>query len=236
MKTQVLALIPARGGSKGIKLKNLKKLAGRELVRYTIDTALSCAQISKVVVSTDHKMIADICKDAGAEVPFMRPRELANDTSPTIDTVLHAIDYLREQGSDFEVVCLLQPTFPFRAAADLEDALSAFLDSNADSLISVRKVPHKYNPHWTYKKGNHNFLSIATGEKEIISRRQDLPDAYHRDGAIYLTRTAILTSQKSLFGQRILGYEMHSSPDINIDTPEDFRHAEEYIKGKLPVK
>jgi len=225
---RVLGIIPARGGSKEVLHKNLRKIRGKELIVYSIDTGLACPGISQLIVSTDDEEIAEVSRNAGATVPFLRPAELAGDHSPTIDCIIHAVEFLQKQGEAFDIVCLLQPTTPFRSVADIEKALLCFKASDADSLISVRKVPHTYNPHWTFSKGVSNYLSISTGEQEIISRRQDLPEAYHRDGAIYLTRMEILTVQKSLFGRKILGYEMTSSPYINIDTWEDLTVAAEY--------
>ena len=229
---KVLGLIPARGGSKGIPNKNIKKLGGKELIRYSIELGLACSRINKLVVSTDDENIASISRQAGAEVPFLRPSELATDQSPTIDTVIHALEFFNLQEAAFDAVCLLQPTSPFRLVIDLEQAIQQFIRSRADSLISVKEVPHQYNPHWVFEpESNSNFLRIATGEKEIIPRRQALPKAYHRDGAIYLTKGEIILKNRSLYGERI-AYHISKNQNVNLDTLEDWALAEAMLEGK----
>ncbi|MEM1318957.1 MAG: acylneuraminate cytidylyltransferase family protein [Bacteroidota bacterium] len=228
---KILGLIPARGGSKGIPRKNIKKLGDKELIRYTIETGLQCRSLDQLVVSTEDDEIAAISALAGASVPFLRPAALASDHSPTLDTVLHAMQYFDAQQQPFDAVCLLQPTIPFRSVTDIEAAINAFKDHEADSLISVREVPHTYNPHWVFEvKPGTNFLDIATGEGHIITRRQDLPKAYYRDGSIYISSRKALLEQGSLYGQNIAYHINEQSPDINIDTPADWEQAEAYLK------
>lgn len=228
---KILGLIPARGGSKGIPRKNIKLLGDRPLIAYTIQTGLACKLLDTLIVSSEDEEIIGVSKNAGAVVPFIRPVELASDTAPTIDTVLHALHYFKSINQSFDAVCLLQATTPFRHLADLEAAIQAFISSDADSLISVKRVPHQFNPHWIFKEiADTGFLKIATGEKEIISRRQDLPSAYYRDGAIYLTKTSIILEKKSLYGDKIIHHLMTNSPDINIDTMEDWKMAEQYLE------
>jgi len=190
---RILALIPARGGSKGIPRKNLKKLNGIPLVGYTIAAGLKCKLISKLVVSTEDAEIAEISKSLGAQVPFRRPDVLANDESPTIDTVVHALEYFQSKGEIFDAVCLLQPTIPFRTAESIDEAIRSFADSEADSLISVDKIPHQFNPYWSFIEGKtEGFLERTTGNDHLITRRQDLPKAYYRNGSIYLTKANVI--------------------------------------------
>jgi len=227
---KILGLIPARGGSKGIPRKNIKLLGDRPLIDYTIKTGLACKQLDALVVSSEDEAIIAVSKNAGAAAPFIRPVALASDTAPTIDTVLHALHYFENINQSFDAVCLLQATTPFRHLTDLETAIQTFIQSDADSLISVNKVPHQFNPHWIFEKAaDGDYLKIATGEKEIISRRQDLPPAYYRDGAIYLTKTKVILEKKSLYGDKIIHHLMTNSPDINIDTMEDWKKAEQYL-------
>jgi len=228
---KILGLIPARGGSKGIPGKNSKMLGGKPLIQYSIDAALACTRIERVVVSTDSEAIASISKAAGAEVPFLRPAELASDQSPTIDTIIHALRFFQDGGTHFDAVCLLQPTCPFRSAEEIDEALQRFQNQEADSLVSVREVPHQYNPHWVFEADEQSgFLKIATGEKQIIPRRQALPKAYHRDGSIYITRASVLLEQNSLYGEK-MSFWLQSNPvHVNIDTPEDWAAAEVFIK------
>ena len=227
---KILGLIPARGGSKGVPNKNIKLLGGKPLINYTIEVGLACAEITKLVVSTDSPEIAKISKAAGAEVPFFRPAELATDTSPSIDTVIHAVEFFEKEGNQFDAVCLLQPTSPFRTAEEVQKAISTFIEKEADSLISVRKVPHQFNPHWIFEpNADDDFLKIATGESEIITRRQELPPAYYRDGSIYLVKTEVLLKKRSLYGERIAFSLSENDVFVNIDTMEDWERAEKGI-------
>lgn len=228
---KILGLIPARGGSKGVPNKNIKPLAGKPLIHYTIEAALPCPDISQLVVSTDSTAIAEVSRAAGAAVPFMRPDELATDSSPSIDTVIHAVEWFQEKGEHFDAVCLLQPTSPFRTAEDIQKAVTAFKQQTADSLISVREVPHQYNPHWIFEpKESDGFLKIATGEQQIIPRRQELPKAYYRDGSIYMVKTKVLLEQRSLYGEQIAFCVSENPVYVNIDTLADWAEAERQIR------
>ena len=229
---RILGLIPARGGSKGIPRKNIKLLEGKELINYTIETGLACPLIDELIVSTDDEEIARISRKSGAKTPFLRPAFLATDQSPSIDTVIHALQYFENIGQPFDAVCLLQATTPFRNHDDLNDAIKKFIEQDADSLISVREVPHTYNPHWIFEEKEDGFLRISTGESKIISRRQDLPKSYFRDGAVYITKAAVILEQKSLYGNTIIHYEMKESSAINIDTLADWKMAETYLKNR----
>lgn len=229
----ILGLIPARGNSKGVPHKNKRLLQGKPLIAYSIETALESGFLSSLVVSTDDEEIARISKNWNAEVPFIRPSELAADTAPTIDTVIHALRFFEQKGRRFGAVCLLQPTVPFRSAIDIDEAIKTFLEKGADSLISVREIPHIYNPHWAFEPSlTTGFLNLATGEKDIISRRQALPRAYHRDGAIYITKSEIVLKKHSLYGEKICHFECKGTPDINIDTENDWQEAETFLKGE----
>ncbi len=230
---KVLGLIPARGGSKGIPGKNIKPLAGKALICYSIEAALASGELTEVLVSTDSEAIAEQSRQAGASVPFIRPAELASDRSPTIDTVIHALEFCQARGEHYDALCLLQPTCPFRTASAIREAIQRFMQSKADSLISVREVPHQYNPHWVFEpEGDSPFLKIATGEKNIIPRRQELPPAYHRDGSIYITRTEVLLQQRSLYGERTAYWLNEEEGHVNIDTPADWAQAEAILKSR----
>jgi len=223
---KILGLIPARGGSKGVPNKNIKVLSSKPLIVYSIAAGLESEALTKLVVSTDSAAIAEVSKQYGAAVPFIRPSALATDSSPSIDTVIHAVEYFQERDVLFDAVCLLQPTCPFRTKADIQAAIQTFTKSGADSLISVREVPHEFNPHWVFEANEAGLLRIATGESEIITRRQALPKAYHRDGAIYLVKTEVLLEKRSLYGAQI-AYHLSQNPvHVNIDTMEDWAIAE----------
>ncbi|NER12176.1 acylneuraminate cytidylyltransferase family protein [Leptobacterium flavescens] len=226
---RILGLIPARGGSKGIPGKNIKLLRGKPLLEYTCNSVKKSKLLTQTVLSTEDPEIIAVAEKLGIEVPFVRPSELSEDASPTIGVVKHALEYFRERDIYFDAVCLLQLTTPFREDGLIDKAVQKFRDQDLDALVSVLKVPHEYNPHWTFKTDDSDRLVIATGEKDIISRRQELPAAYHRDGAIYITRSEIVLEQNSLYGSK-LGY-IESSPEkyINLDTMNDWKRAEALI-------
>ncbi|SHG30637.1 N-acylneuraminate cytidylyltransferase/CMP-N,N'-diacetyllegionaminic acid synthase [Flavobacterium fluvii] len=230
---KILAIIPARGSSKGVPGKNIKLLNGKPLLTYTSEIALQSNYLTEVIVSTEDERIREVAKKVGLKVPFIRPVALAQDDTPTIDVIIHALQWYEKQNSFFDAVCLLQVTSPFRTLDFLDKAIERFYERGCDSLVSVLKVPHEYNPHWTFEVNADGNLKIVTGEAEIIPRRQELPTAYHRDGSIYITKTEVLLKKHSLYGKSIAFIE--SEPDfyVNIDTMEDWRKAEEMIQKKL---
>lgn len=207
--------------------KNKKLLAGKPLIQYSIEAALASGILATVAVTTDDEEIAEISKRSGAQVPFLRPMALALDSTPTLPVILHALDYYRSQGMPFDAVCLLQPTCPFRSSADIDRAVATFTEKGTDSLLSVLQVPHQFNPHWVLLEENEK-LQWSTGEQQPITRRQDLPPAYYRDGSIYITRTDVLYGG-SIYGSSI-SYIVSRNPQVNIDTVEDWEHAEKLIR------
>ncbi|PKD21119.1 acylneuraminate cytidylyltransferase [Salegentibacter salinarum] len=225
---KILGLIPARGGSKGIPGKNIKMLGSKPLLQYTFEAAESSELLNKVILSSDDEDIIHIAKQLELEVPFKRPDHLAEDSTSSLEVVKHAVNYYLERGIQFDAVCLLQVTTPCRKPGLIDECILKFQDNNFDSLVSVREVPEDFNPHWIFEENN-GSLKIATGEEKIISRRQDLPKAYHRDGAIYLTKTEVLLNENSLFGKKIGFVNTSASPYVNIDTPEDWKKAEEML-------
>jgi CMP-N,N'-diacetyllegionaminic acid synthase len=224
---KVLGLIPARGGSKGVPRKNIRHLHGKPLLGYTAEAALQSRRLTRVVLSTEDDEIANVGRQYGLDVPFLRPQNLAMDSSPTLDVVIHALKSLDEAGDTFDSVCLLQPTNPFRRTVDIDNCIELFERSGADSVISVLPVPAEYNPGWVYWQDEEGRLLISTGDDEPVTRRQDLPNAYHRDGSVYVTRTETILARNSLYGDCVLGYEMSPEFSVNIDTEEDWLKAEE---------
>ncbi len=229
---RILGIIPARGGSKGVKRKNIKLLRGKPLIEYTINTVKKSTLLNHSIVSSDDDEIIAIANSLGIDTPFKRPDYLATDESPTIATVIHTLEYFQSQGIEYDAVCLLQVTNPFRTGEFIDEAIMKFKKSNTDSLISVLEVPHEYNPHWIFEKNNDGNLKISTGESEIISRRQDLPKSYFRDGAIYITKSEVILNLKSLYGNSISYIESLKETYVNIDMPEDWVLADE-IANKL---
>lgn len=225
---KILGIIPARGGSKGLKRKNILPLGEKPLLQYTCESAKNSKLLTKVILSSEDEEIIEIAKGLGLEVPFKRPDNLAQDTTTSLEVVKHALQYFKEKGESFDAVCLLQPTTPFRESELIDKAIQKFISDSPDSLVSVREVPHEYNPHWIFEE-KEGSLSIATGEKEIITRRQELPKAYFRDGAIYLTKTSMILDQNSLYGKNIGFIDTTDSPYVNIDTPSDWEKAESIL-------
>jgi CMP-N-acetylneuraminic acid synthetase len=229
---KVLGLIPARGGSKGVPGKNTKLLGTKPLLQYTIETALQTKAFDEIAVSSDSENILEIAGRFIGIKCIKRPAALASDESPTIEAVKHALQEYKILGKDFDAVCILQVTNPFRTAKLIISALNKFKLSTADSLVSVREVPHEFNPHWVFEQDNTGFLTLSTGDKNIISRRQNLPPAYYRDGAVYMVKQAIVLKEGSLYGKKIDFVVNTDKVHINIDTIEDWQKAEEHLKNK----
>jgi N-acylneuraminate cytidylyltransferase len=225
---KILGLIPARGGSKGIPRKNIKPLGGKPLIAYSIEAGLKSRYLDKVLVSTDDEEIAQVARQYGADVPFIRPAELARDDTPTLPVIQHALRFLADKGETYDAVCLLQPSSPFRTPAFIDAAIEKYVRSGADSLVTVRRVPHHFNPHWIFEPGKDGFLHIATGEsnKNIIPRRQELPPAYYRDGSIYISDASLILYENALLGNRLAFLETPEDfPAINLDTRDDWEEA-----------
>jgi CMP-N,N'-diacetyllegionaminic acid synthase len=227
---RVLGLITARGGSKGVPRKNIRLLGGKPLLQWTVESALAARSLSSVVLSTEDESIASLGCRFGAAVPFLRPAKLARDNTPTLPVIQHAIHALAALGEQFDAVCLLQPTNPFRLPADIDSCVDLLKTGNADAVISVRPLAADYNPHWVYFECEDGSLRLSTGENEPIPRRQLLPAAFHRDGSIYVTRTHVIIENNSLYGSRVLGYETKGAVWVNIDTLADWKRAEELLQ------
>lgn len=227
---KILGIIPARGGSKGVPGKNSKLLAGKPLISYSIEAAQESNLITDLVISSEDNSILDIAKNKGVKYIIKRPAELATDESPTILTVIHTLNYFKDKNIEFDAICLLQPTSPFRTGNFIDKAVEQFKQSKSDALVSVIEVPHNYNPHWVFEEDENKNLKISTGEKQIISRRQELPKAFIRDGSIYITKTTVLFNMESLFGNSLSYIKSDIKSYINIDTLDDWNEAEEILK------
>jgi len=217
------ALIPARGGSKGIPRKNIKLIAGKPLIVWTIEAALRSSLLSAVVVSTDDPEIADIARQAGAQVPFMRPAELAQDQTPGLDPVLHALDQLPQ----YDSVLLLQPTSPLRTTEDIDGCLNLVAQKNALSVVSVTEAV--IHPYWAYRLNADQTMARFV-DAAPIARRQDLPAAYALNGAMYFAEANWLRRSGSLVTAETLAYEMSTEHSVDLDTPLDWKFAELLLK------
>lgn len=231
----MLAVIPARGGSRGVPKKNIKSLAGKPLIAYTLEAAREADIFQKIVVSTDSKEIADVAISYGAEVPFLRPANLAGDFVSSDDVVLHALAYYQQNGIEFDTVCKLQPTSPFRNERHLKEAYQILCGEGVDFVVSVCECEH--SPLWTAALDEKNSLDGFLIEEVKNSCRQKLPVYYRLNGAIYMGKTKEFYKNKSFFGKNGRAYIMEQSDSIDIDSQLDFRVAEilkmiDYQKGE----
>ncbi|MBI3321940.1 MAG: acylneuraminate cytidylyltransferase family protein [Candidatus Omnitrophica bacterium] len=226
---EILGLIPARGGSKGIPKKNLVPLAGRPLLAYTCEQALAALSLSRVVLTTDDPSIAECGRAAGVDVPFLRPQALAADETPMVDVVRHALDTLRAaEGYQPDLVVLLQPTSPLRSAKHIHDAIQLHGRTNAETVVSVVAVPHRYSPHSLMRLEDGLLRDFWEGTVTWDPfQRQHLPVLYARNGpAVLVTRTSVVVEEHQLYGRRIVPYIMEEDESVDIDTPDDLRVAE----------
>ena len=233
---RVLGIITARGGSKGVPGKNLKLLGGKPLIDYTIDAA-NDTPLDRLILSTEDKKIADVARELGCEVPFMRPPELARDETPHLPVILHAVQWLRDHANYVpDIVLTLQPTSPLRSSADIAAALRMLELSDADSVVSVNRVTAHAHPMRMLRVADDGMASLfVSGEpvRRRINRRQDLPDAWVMNGAIYACRTSVLSgTEPSLYGDRVVAYPMPPERSISIDTPEDWIEAEHALANQ----
>lgn len=230
---KILGLIPARGGSKGLPRKNIKPLLGKPLIAWTIEQALASKYLNRVVVSTDDKEIAEISKKYGAEVPFIRPKELAEDNAKGIDVVLHAIDWLKENDKQkqYDLIMLLQPTSPLRKSEDIDKAIELLFLKEAKAIVSVCEVDH--NPLWTNTLPEDGCMKDFIRKEIMNKNRQELLVFYRLNGAIYLAYCNYLKQCKNFIGKETFAYKMPRERSIDIDSEIDLNLAEVLIKNKI---
>lgn len=221
---KILAVIPARGGSKGIPRKNISDLAGKPLIAWTIDSALKSTYLDRVIVSTESPEIGDIAVKYGADVPFLRPEELATDSTPGIDPVLHVIEAI---GEGFDCVILLQPTSPLRNENHINDCIEIFVKNNYSTIVSVTNVVK--HPNWMFSISQKGSLFPYLAET-LKTSRQENSELYVPNGAIYLSDIPMLKQERSFFHRESYPFYMDSISSIDIDTPADLFEAELVIR------
>lgn len=227
---QILAIIPARGGSKGIPNKNIISLCGKPLIAYSILAAKASRYIDDIIVSTDSEQIADIAAEYGASVPFLRPAALASDTSKTIDCMVYTIDELEKQGQHYDCVVLLQPTQPIRKEDSIDQAIAMILDSTEDSLVSVTTVSeHPILMRTITKEGT--LKSLLPMSSTV--RRQDFPDIYRVNGSIYINRINDSFNSSTSLNDNLLPFFMEEKYSIDIDSYEDLKKAETFLQQHI---
>lgn len=230
---RVLGLVPARGGSKGVPRKNVRLLGSKPLLQYTAEAALASQRLSRVVLSTDDEEIAEVGRKLGLDVPFLRPPSLATDAAPMLPVIVDAVETLERSGDHFDAICLLQPTNPFRTAADIDACIDRLEAEPADTVFTVLPVPPDNNPHWVFLAGPDGLLRLATGEPQPIARRQDLPVAFRREGSVYVVRREVLRGG-TIYGPRIVGHPMDPAASVNIDELADWHRAEALLASRGP--
>lgn len=221
----IVGLIPARGGSKGIPGKNIAPCAGRPLLAYTADAALQAKSLSRTILSTDDEAIARVGRELGLEVPFMRPAELGSDTASSLSVIAHALDWLELRGTEVEAIVLLQPTSPFRTAAQIDEAVALFRETGADTVVSVVEVPHRFHPSALMDVKN-GFLHPWQSSGEMVLRRQEVPVLYARNGPAILVMRPSQVRTGVLYGAGTVAYIMSAKDSLDIDTPDDLLFAE----------
>ena len=229
-ENKILAFIPARSGSKGIKNKNIKNLNGKPLIAYSIEAGLKSKYIDKVVVSTNSKDIAKVAIEYGAEVPFIRPESLASDTSKTIDSVIHCIEELRRQGEEYDYIVLLQPTQPLRQVWHIDEAIELIIEKEEEALVTVSKV--KDHPILMRTIDDRGYAKNLL-EECSTKRRQDFPDFYKVNGAIYINKINGSLNKDTSLNDNNLVYIMDSKYDVDIDELLDLHIAELILTKKI---
>jgi CMP-N,N'-diacetyllegionaminic acid synthase len=220
---KVLAVIPARGGSKGIPNKNIININNKPLINFSIETALKSKFIDDLVVSTDSIKIAKIAEKAGAKVPFLRPKKLATDKAISLPVILHALEFMEKSNNiNYDIIIMLQPTTPLRETKDIDQCLSTLIDKNVDSVISVVNVGG-YHPLRMKRIVGENLVNYIDQGFEDMRPRQELPDVYIRNGAIYVSTRKTILEDKSFSGKNTFPYVMSSEKSINLDTDDDLR-------------
>ncbi|MBK9275868.1 MAG: acylneuraminate cytidylyltransferase family protein [Flavobacteriales bacterium] len=231
---RVLYLIPARGGSKGLPGKNVRPLLGRPLIAWSVAAALEAARTrpGRVVVSTDDAVIAEAARSAGAEVPFIRPAELASDTASSMDVVIHALDHVEAAGEHVDLVCMLEPTSPQRTAADVLAAMDRLLSTpDAESIVGVCRTEGGHPAFLARMTGAH-FIRPYEGDRFVFKRRQEIDDVYFFEGSMYIARTASLRERRSFYHERTLGHVMPKWKSFEVDDLTDLTIIEALMKAR----
>lgn len=240
----IIGIIPARGGSKGIPRKNIKLLCGKPLILYTIEEAKKSKLLSKIFVSTEDPEIKQIALQAGVEV-IDRPAEFAQDTSPTLPVLQHAVETLEKRNENVHLIVLLQPTAIFKRAEEIDEAIKQLLDSNvgnasnADSLISLSPTPKHFHPLWQKKLTGdlvHNLDELPIDDDKRAVRRQDIPQTYWKNGQLYIMKRDTLMKKQRLFGDHCIPFVINREDIINIDAEEDFAYAAYLLHAKTTTQ
>ena len=237
MEKKVLGLVTARGGSKSIPRKNIKLFLGRPLIALALDTLKKSGVCDRVAVSTDDREIADIAKNFGAEVPFVRPAELAQDDTPTLPVIRHAVSWLKEhEHYEPDIVVLLEPTSVGKRPFHVRAVVEMLARTGADCVLTVSEVPSDWHPHWQLTRDADARVAIFTGGpmKRVIRRRQDLSKTYSCDSAVFAFKPHVLfADEPSFYGDDTRGYVTEQKYAVDLDAPDDWEEAERRVKKIL---
>lgn len=226
---RVLGLIPARGGSKGVPGKNVRDFAGKPLIAWTIEAAQKSQYLDRVILSSDDSQIIDIAKEYGCDVPFVRPEALAQDESSALDVILHALETLSES---YDMLVLLQPTSPLRSAEDIDSCLEACEKAKAPACVSLKRLEKGLG--WMFRLNESGALQKLISEADECLRRQDSPDFFELNGAVYAAEIDWFLKNRSFTSDETMGYVMPADRSLDIDTELDFKIAE-FVKGEVNV-
>jgi CMP-N,N'-diacetyllegionaminic acid synthase len=214
----ILAIITARGGSKGVLRKNLREIAGKPLIAWTIEAGRQSHYIDRLILSSEDPEVISMARSWSCEVPFVRPAELAGDETPGIDPVLHALKVLPER---YDYVVLLQPTSPMRLAEDIDGCVETCLDHQAPACVTVTEVDQ--SPFWMYRLDTSRHLGPFIDQKNIPGRRQDLPPVYVLNGAVYVAQTAWLQQRRTFLAAETVAHIMPRERSLDVDTELDLK-------------
>ena len=228
----MIAIIPARGGSKGLPKKNVKLLGGKPLILWTVEAAMASERIDRVILSTDDQEIADVCKNSGVDIPFMRPSNLAEDDSLAIDNYIYTLERLdNEFGEKYNEFVVLHPTSPLRNSLDIDNAVALFIEKEADSVISCVELEHPLE--WAFFLNNDGTI-VRNSETESgkMSNRQQMDNSYIPNGGVYVFKVSQLKKHNSYYSDKTFANIMPSERSIDIDTEFDFLFAEFLMERK----
>lgn len=229
-KNKILAIIPARGGSKGLPKKNIKLFNGKPLIYWTLKSAQGSKLLDDIFVSTDCTEIANVVEDFGVNIPKMRPKELAQDNSPSSDLIIHALDYFKEVGKQFDYVALLEPTSPLRKNNDIDEAISTLINhKEADALVSIGEV-HTEHPDIVKKENSFGYLEPFFENNVHIYQRQQADTAFFPYGVIYISKVKEFYKNKSFYTDKLIGYNIERWQNFEIDDLLDFEINEFLFK------
>ena len=232
MTNKILAIIPARGGSKGLPRKNILDLAGKPLIAWTIEASLSSKYITKTLVSSDDEEILNVSQQYKSDI-IKRPYELSTDTASSESVIRHALNELKKENQEFDYVILLQPTSPLRDVKDIDNAFNALLDSNATALISVYEINNKILK--AFIQDESGYIKGISNNQYPFMRRQDLPTTYLSNGAIYIISVKEFMKNNSFLTNTAIAYKMDEAASIDIDTITDLDEIERIINAKASI-